>query len=95
MKKILSGALVALSLVGFVFISGVSTPAVASPIGPMCWAGSCPDMSRPGALAEASSPSGPYACMSSPAYTFYYGASATACPGGGKLAVIPSPKSPR
>ncbi len=94
MKKILSGALVALSIMGFVFMSGVNTPAVASPIGPMCWAGSCPDMSRPSALADANSPSGPYACISSPAYTFYYDASG-ACPSNRTLTVTPNARGDR
>ena len=50
----------------------------------MCFAGSCPAMSRP----DAARPGGQYACgISSPAYTFYYDAKAGACPASGKLAV--------
>ena len=83
MRKFLSGALMALSIMGLALVSG-SVPAVASDVGPMCFFGSCPDMSKP----EVVHPSGPYACgVSSPAYTFYYDAKAGACPAGGNLAV--------
>ncbi len=87
MKRILSGALIALSIMGLALVSGAYTPAVASNIGPMCWAGSCPAMSTPDAVR----PSGPYACgISSPAYTFYYDAKANTCLAGGSLAVTPN-----
>lgn len=84
MKRILSGALIALSIMGLALVSSVNAPVFASNVSPMCFAGSCPDMSKPGALR----PSGPYACgVSSPAYTFYYDAKANTCPAGGKLIV--------
>lgn len=85
MRKILSGALIVLSIMGFALVS--SAPAVASNVGPMCWAGSCPAMSTPDAVG----PSGPYACgISSLAYTFYYDAKPNTCPTDGKLAVTPN-----
>ena len=90
MRRILSGAFIALFFVGFALVSGVNTPAVASNVGPMCWAGSCPGMNKPGAVSDASRPSGPYACTASPAYTFYYNARAVTCPADGKLAVTPN-----
>ncbi|MDR3555082.1 MAG: hypothetical protein P4L55_10040 [Syntrophobacteraceae bacterium] len=84
MRKILSGALIALSIMGFALVSGIPAPAVASTVGPMCWAGSCPAMSTPDAVR----PGGPYACgISSPANPGYYNARELACPAGGKLAV--------
>lgn len=46
MKKILSGALIAVFIMGSALVSGVHTPAVASQIHPMCWAGYCPDMTK-------------------------------------------------
>jgi hypothetical protein len=83
MRRIFSGAFIALSIMGMALVSGVATPAVASNVGRMCWAGSCPDMTKPGALL----PSGPYACgIASPAYTGYYNARALACHADGKLA---------
>ena len=89
MRRILSGALIVLSLVGFALVSGINTPAVASDTGPMCWAGSCPDMSK----ADAVTHPGPYACgIASPAYTFYYNASALPCRSNEKLANTPNPK---
>ncbi|MDR3555077.1 MAG: hypothetical protein P4L55_10015 [Syntrophobacteraceae bacterium] len=87
MKTILSGALIALSIMGLTLVSGVNTPAVASNIAPMCFAGSCTDMSKPDALR----PSGPYSCgISTPAYPGYYDAKANTCPAVGKLAVTPN-----
>ncbi len=76
MKKILNGALIGLSIMGLVLVSGVATPAIASNVAPMCFAGSCPDMSKPDALR----PSGPYACgIASPADPGYLLARALPC----------------
>ena len=84
MKKILNGALIGLSIMGLALVSGAATPAVASNVAPMCFAGSCPDMSRPAVLR----PSGPYACgISSPANPGYNGSHELACPVGKDLAV--------
>ncbi len=89
MRRILSGALIALSIMGFGLVSSVNTPAAASPVGPMCWAGSCPDMSKVHAVTHP----GPYACgIASPAYTFYYNANALHCRSNGNLAITPNPK---
>jgi hypothetical protein len=71
---------------GVALVSGIHTPAVASEIGPMCWAGFCPDMRRP----EGVRPAGPYGCgVVSPAYTFYYDAKADSCPAGMKATSFP------
>ncbi len=98
MRKIMNGAIIALLFVGFALVSGANTPAVASNIGPLCWAGSCPDMNEAPAathprLAAVFQFRSPYACgIESPAYTFYYNAKAVACPADGKLAITPNPK---
>jgi hypothetical protein len=92
MKRILRGALIALSIMGFALISGIPAPAVASNVGPMCWAGSCPDMRKPDALR----PKGPYGCgISTPANPGYYNAHELACPAGGNLAISPNRGSGR
>ncbi len=86
MKRIMSGALMVLAILGFALVSGVNGPVVASNVGPMCWAGSCPAMSKPDGLAKAMVPGNfptdsAYACgVASPAYTFYYDARALSCP---------------
>lgn len=80
MRKIKS-ALIGL-MVGFALVCTGSIPAIAGEVGPMCWAGFCPDMSK------AITNSGPYPCgVASPAYTFYYNASAVACPSSRQLPV--------
>lgn len=98
MKKIISGALIALFFVGFALVSGSYTPAVAANIGPMCWAGTCPDMNKPDAATNAAVVSHfqfrfQYPCgIASPAYTFYYNARALPCPADEKLTLTPNPK---
>jgi hypothetical protein len=51
MKKLLSGVLVVWFIMGFALVSGIHAPAVASDVHPMCWAGYCPDMSKPNSFA--------------------------------------------
>ena len=86
MKRIMIGALIALSILGVALVSGVNAPVVASNVGPMCWAGSCPEVSIPTGLAKAKvsghvPTDSPYACgVASPAYTFYHNARAVSCP---------------
>ena len=46
MKKLMSGILVVLFVLGFALVPGVHTAAAASEIHPMCWAGYCPDMTK-------------------------------------------------
>jgi hypothetical protein len=73
MKRIISGTLIGLSILGFSLFSGLKAPVVASNVGPMCWAGSCP-------ASAGLRPTGPYACgIASPAYPGYYNAHALAC----------------
>ena len=98
MRKIMNSALLAMFFVGFALVSGANTPAVASNIGPLCWAGSCPDMNKAHAvthpaLAAVFQFSSPYACgIASPAYTFYYNAHALPCSSNGQLAITPNSK---
>ena len=84
--RTIKGALILL-VVGFALVAGGIAPAVAGDIGPMCWAGFCPNMSNPAAnnLRDADAPGAfptrtPYPCIAGPAYTDYTDARAVPCP---------------
>lgn len=94
MRRILSGALIALSIVGFGLVCGVNTPASASNLAHGCRAESCPDRNNLHAEALAYLSRlfwwSPYACgIESPAYTFYSNARALPCSTDRNLPVNP------
>jgi hypothetical protein len=77
-------------IVGLALVAYGNIPEVAGAVGPMCWAGFCPDMSKVDAnslrdadRAPGHFPTGtPYPCIASPAYTDYINARGVPCPAG-------------